>query len=361
MHRQSYLAKTSCLTAVVLLAVLAPSALAQDASEREPVGWTDVVPLPQSAEFEAAESLDAEVVRSTLASKEDKTDAELTELERAIVCCSDAIGVDHLAAGTGTRNAGYGTIRLRGAPPNARLIAAYLYWGGIEDAPPPTQDVNFEGRRVTGRLLGTAVGPCWGGGTFGLYRAVVSHLIPPEIDGDYRVDGFPSFLVDGRNPWGPNAISTRPLAEGSSLVALITHRNLSSSARTYFFHGPVQFSGPLTIDQALAPPLASSILKHTRIGADGQVGAGITPFGAAPQEDTFIGPVPGPLTQIKGVGAINTDSDWNGADGVPLNQLWDTHTSDVSGTIPAGSPSYRVQYVSRGDCLEAAVHVLGSL
>ncbi len=330
-------------------------------AQDEELGMTEKKGNQPDTEFARAESLDAEDVKTILSVKAEKPEADQTELERAVVCCTNAAGVDHAAAGTGTRNAGYGTIRLRGVPPNARLVAAYLYWGGIEDAPPAIQNVNFEGRRVTGRLLGTAAGPCWGGGTFGLYRAVVSHLVPSEIDGDYQVDGFPSNLVDGRNPWSSPLVNTRPLAEGASLVVLFTHPGLSSTSRLYSFHGPRFFSGAINIDQTLSPALGSSNLKHTRIGADGQVGSGITPFGLLPREDTFIGPVLGPLTQIKGVGAVNTDSDWNGADGVPLNQLWDTHTSDVSGTIPVGSTSYRVRYVANGDCIEAGVHVLGSL
>lgn len=361
----------SLLLTTVLVVGAAGAGTAQTIEQSEAVasagedGTAANVEAAKSGTFTEAESLDADDVDAVIRSKETKTAATFTELETAIVAEKLLVGgLDHLAAGTGTRNAGYGTIRLRGAPPGARLVAAFLYWGDIVAGPAPlAANVNFEGRRVTGRLIGSTTQPCWnGGGVFALYRAVVSHLVPREIDGDYQVDGFASNLVDGRDPWA-SVNNTLPLAEGASLVVLFTERNIPRSARLYFTHGPVFFFGQVDIVQGLFPGLpAHAQLKLTRIGADGQGGFGLRAVTPISDERTFVGPAVPALTQIRGTGStLHTDSDWNGDDGGPLNQLWDTHTDDITGTVGAAAPSYVVRYRSFGDCIEAAVHILGAL
>jgi hypothetical protein len=78
-------------------------------------------------------------------------------------------------------------------------------------------------------------------------------------------------------------------------------------------------------------------------------------------EQTLIGPTPDALTPIAGQGSIqNLDSDWNGSDGGPLPQLWDTRTHTFTGILPAGTTSYRVQYKSFGDCIVWQAHVLSA-
>jgi len=81
-------------------------------------------------------------------------------------------------------------------------------------------------------------------------------------------------------------------------------------------------------------------------------------------ERTWIeNPVTGGSIQIKGdVGGLNRDSDWNGYDGEPLNKLWDTHTdvfADSDFLAKGGGLSYRVRYLSQGDCIVWVVHILG--
>ena len=72
-------------------------------------------------------------------------------------------GVDHAAAGTGTRNAGNGTIRLRGVPVGATLLRAWLYWGTVFANPVPTTSTAiFNGTTVRGnRINAPTAEPCW--------------------------------------------------------------------------------------------------------------------------------------------------------------------------------------------------------
>lgn len=335
----------------------------------EPQGTTEKPENAKAVAFVEAETLDADAIDVIIDEKSRKAEAEFTELERAIVLRALTIGgVDYAVAGTQTRNASYGTIRLRGIPQRARLVLAFLYWGEVvasAPAVPATTNINFEGRRVTGRLIGTSTQPCWNGaGVFALYRAVVSHLIPTEIDGDYQVDGFNGTLVHGANPWTAPSSTTLPLAEGATLVVLYTDSQITRGARVYLSEGPVFFSGQVDIFHSLVPPLpAFTQLRHARIGGDGQVGGGLNAFAFATDELTFIGPTTAALVQIRGTGsAFNTDSDWNGGDGGPLNQLWDTNDDDITAAnaLAAGATSYVVRYRSLGDCIEAAVHILGA-
>lgn len=76
--------------------------------------------------------------QATLLATVDKADVEtfLISYDDTICpdCCRDCCsplpgGLDHVAAGVGTRNAGYGTIHLQGAPDGAVAVRATLYWG----------------------------------------------------------------------------------------------------------------------------------------------------------------------------------------------------------------------------------------
>ena len=268
--------------------------------------------------------------------------------------------MDHAAAGTGTRNTGYGNIRLRGVPPGSTVVKGFLYWGMICKGTtcPKTQTVSFDEKKFTGTLIATAPQPCWTGSLFGAYRADVTARIPPDINGDYEVDGLASALVTGKDPWLPIDAGL-PMSEGATLLVVYSNGSLPPSV-TYLHHGAVFLGGaPVTISNALAPVLPGAILKSTRFGADGQVGFSTAASPAISDEFTFIGPTGGPLTQIAGNGsAFNQNSDWNGEDATPLNQLWDTRTSKVDSTIPAGAASYDVTYVSGADCMDVIGHVL---
>lgn len=273
-------------------------------------------------------------------------------------------GVDYVANGVATRNTGYGTIRLRGIPPGAVAVRAMLYWGEIKDGAVValTETVAFKGVPVTGNLLGVTAPPCWPGGFFVAYGASVIALLNPGLNSDYLVSKLPTSLTDGRDPWlTPPVPALRPLSEGASLVVQYAHASVPVTARV-ITHPVVQMTfGTLTLNHAFGLPLpAYTTMKHTRLGADGQVGSSTFPFLFATNERTYIGPNILALTQIRGPGSpFNNNTDWDGNDGVPLNQLWDTQTSSNGALIPAGAVAYSVRYISNGDCIVPVVHVLG--
>ena len=276
-------------------------------------------------------------------------------------------GIDHAAAGGGTRNTGYTTARLRGVPPGAVAVSAFLYWGAFQASAPVTQTVTFQGSPVTGTLIGTAANSCWGGaGLFAAYRAYVLTLLVPGINGDYSVV-LPSALTNGQDALNPVNF-TLPMSEGATLVVLYSHSSVPADSIVDIQHVVQLFSTTLTTTHFLTYPVNHNGLgdmKHTRFGADGQAGAGYIHVLTGTDERTSIGTFMGPLTQIKGNGAVNAfsnaDSDWNGYDGEPLNQLWDTHSMYLpSGSLALGTTIYQVSYTSNGDCIYPVGHVLTS-
>jgi hypothetical protein len=129
------------------------------------------------------------------------------------------------------------------------------------------------------------------------------------------------------------------------------------------------FFGGHTVNHPTIPAINGNLpnLKHSRIGADGQVGTtncGLRSSPTISDEKTWIqNPVTAGLIQIKGDGGgLNRDSDWNGDDGEPLNKLWDSHTDVFANSAflaAGGGLSYNVLYSSQGDCIVWAVHILG--
>jgi len=123
------------------------------------------------------------------------------------------------------------------------------------------------------------------------------------------------------------------------------------------------FFGRHTVTHAAIPAINPALqnLKHSRIGADGQVGVSNGGLRSIPQigdERTWIQIGACPAIQIKGdVGGLNRDSDWNGYDGEPLNKLWDTHT-DVFSNCSVPGP-ITTTYLSQGDCIVWVAHILG--
>ena len=287
-------------------------------------------------------------------------------------------GIDHAIAGVGTRNSGQGVIRLRGVPPGSTLISAFLVWGEITNLP-NNYNIQFGQdcallANVGGQVYGTTTQPCWNAaGVYAGYIATVTGQIVPGINGDYRVRNLRSAITNNRCPWGDGNCAGPGnglvLSEGASLVVIYSNPCIPRAAQLYITLGPRQFSGPHSVTHFTLPAINGNLpnLKHSRIGADGQVGGANCGLRAIPQitdERTWIeNPVTAGSIQIKGdVGGLNRDSDWNGYDGEPLNKLWDSHT-DVfaNGAFLAagGGLNYRVRYLSQGDCIVWAVHILG--
>ena len=283
-------------------------------------------------------------------------------------------GISHVANGIGTRNTGHGTILLRGAPVSngpSTPVRAFLYWSQIVNTAttPFTQVVNFNGNKGTGFRIGTGPNPCWGSGqNLVAYRAPVLPYILPGINGDYSVSGLPSGNTTGEDPWNPTTF-TFPLSEGASLVVLYTHSSVPAGTWTQIHH-PINFTtsvaGTFNYNHFLNLPIQTAAMRHTRIGADGQVGSGLRNIICFSDEATLLsGPFGSAFTQLRGHATTNArgsrDTDWNGQDGEPLNQLWDTHTLDLPSGVITPSPfttNYQVRYRTSCDCIVPVVHVL---
>ncbi len=288
-------------------------------------------------------------------------------------------GIDHAVAGVATRNSGQGVIRLRGIPPGSTLLSAVLIWGEITAPPAAGYNIGFgpdcaAGGIFFGGVYGTTQQPCWNGA--GIYSGHITNVtgqILPGINGDYRVRGLRTAIANNRCPWGDGNCAgpgnALPLSEGASLVVFYSNPCIPLKSQIYVSLGPRFFAGPHSVVHATGFPINGNLpnLKHSRIGADGQVGVlncGLRAMPGITDERTWIeNPVTLGSIQIKGDGAgLNRDSDWNGYDGEPLNKLWDSHT-DVFGSgaflAAGGGLNYRVRYLSQGDCIVWAAHILG--
>jgi hypothetical protein len=263
---------------------------------------------------------------------------------------------DHVAAGTGLRNTGFGTIRLRGTPDGARKKQAFLYLGVICETAPcaAKRRANLNGAAVTLTLIATDVGTCPAtvGAQMGVYRADVTAKVPAGIDADYKITGVASGTKTGSRPEiapsGPG-----PWVQGATLVVIYSTPSLSPGA-VYIHHGASTFAGAVLYTLPLDPVPAGTVRTYTSFGGGGQ------PFGAG--DETWVGDelstryVAGPV----GTGAAKKrDSDWSGDDG----WYWDTHTISLDSVgpdefIPAGVDAYVVRFVPHLDCLTAAGHVL---
>lgn len=360
---------------------------AVDAQDIEPIdaqneGMSSIVASETTAQTETDLFLDADEVEKR-AAEEQNSDTTVSTGPLPVSFKHVPIplpgGIDHAVAGVATRNSGNGVIRLRGIPPGSTLLSAVLIWGEIAAAAANPYTLGFgpdcgQGATFSVQSFGNTTQPCWNGqGTFFAYAANVTGQILPGINGDYRVKGLRSAITNGRCPWGDGNCAgpgnALPLSEGASLIVFYSNPCIPKAAQIYVSVGPRMFFGPHVATHATFPPINGNLpnLKHSRIGADGQVGVsncGLRSIPGISDERTWIeNPVTPASIQIKGDGAgLNRDSDWNGYDGEPLNKLWDSHT-DVfaNGAFLAngGGLSYRVRYLSQGDCIVWVVHILG--
>ena len=364
-----------------LIGVESSTASAQQVSQND--GLSSVVAADTTEKQDTDLYLDADEVERR-AAEEQAADTAITPTGRVPVSFKHVPiplpgGIDHAVAGVATRNSGQGVIRLRGVPPGSTLLSAVLIWGEITAPPALGYTVNFgpdcaAGANFASAVYGTAPQPCWNpNGVYAGHIINVTGQILPGINGDYRIRGLKSALTNNRCPWGDgncagpgNALT---LSEGASLIVIYSNPCIPRAAQLYISLGPKMFFGKHTVNHPTFPPINGNLpnLKHSRIGADGQVGVlncGLRAMPGITDERTWIQNAANfALIQIKGdVGGLNRDSDWNGYDGEPLNKLWDSHT-DVfaSGAFLAagGGNSYNVIYTSQGDCIVWAAHILG--
>lgn len=294
-------------------------------------------------------------------------------------------GLDHAVAGVSTRNSGSGVIRLRGVPVGAQLVQAWLVWGEITTPPATGYPIEFapvckpSGLAYFGSVYGTTQEPCWN--SSGIYAGLIADVTSAfpsggPINGDYQVSRLKSAITDGSCPWRDAACSgsnVLTLSEGASLIVYYISPCVPPNAHVQLHLGPQWFAGPYSVNHNIGTVPTGMLVKHSRIGADGQVsvGSGATTSIINPSCGLLSSPaISNELTRISGFSgsivikgnssALNQDSDWNGYDGEPLNKLWDTH-SDIfpSSNIFAGAPFYTVSYASQGDCIVWAAHILG--
>lgn len=374
------------LTGVDSVTVSAQKTTNDDLAEtRQQDGLSPVVAAETAAQTDVDLYLDADEVEKR-AVEEQSGDTRFVDASKVPISFKHIKvplpgGVDHVVAGVATRNTGGGVIRLRGVPPGAALVGAVLVWGEIAAAVANPYTLSFGADcstlntySVPPNASGATAQPCWNAqGTFFSYAANVTNAIVPGINGDYRIAGLRSAITDSRCPWSdglcPAASNALPLSEGASLIVFYSSPCVPRGSQIYISLGPRMFFGPHSVVHATAPAINGNLsnLKHSRIGADGQVGVancGLRSIPSISDERTWIeNPITLGSIQIKGDGGgLNRDSDWNGSDGEPLNKLWDTHT-DVFGTgaflAAGGGNSYRVRYQSQGDCIVWVAHILG--
>jgi len=264
-------------------------------------------------------------------------------------------GVNHVANGVALRNRCGGTISLRGIPPASTIKSAILYWNYMNGSAvgASTDTEMFNGKRVTGTKVADQPDLCWGTNGDHTYRAVVAP-VPP---GDYR---FTALTCNDSSGSNPSITGSRgPVVwDGASLI--VTYRDASTcSDRVAIFDrlagasnsnaGPHSFS--VKMDTGTATPFSGSGL-YTQVGADGQTGqsfANSSPSGIGTDEiDTFDNSI------LTGPGGKYPQSDWDGSNGWPMPQLWDTHTLDVDFN---GTSTNTDTTAVTADCIAAVAYV----
>lgn len=240
-------------------------------------------------------------------------------------------GVNHVANGVALRNRCSGTIPLRGIAPGSSLKSAFLYWNFMNGSAvgAATDTENFNGRALLGTKIADQPDLCWGTKGDHTYRAV----IPALPVGDYNFGARTCNDNSGANPWTTG--SKGPVIwDGASLVETYSN-STTTSGRVAIFDklagasnsnaGAHSFS--VRMSTGTGPVLRGAGL-FTQIGADGQVGTSFSPLVPGGQlgtdeRDTFDNVL------LTGPGGVYPQSEWDGNNGQPLEQLWDTHTLDV--------------------------------
>lgn len=246
----------------------------------------------------------------------------------------------HVANGVALRNRTSGTIHLRGVPVGSKVLQALLYWNFSDrnEEGPNRLPVLFSGNVVMGTKTADSKDPCWG--------MVGNHSYVADVTPYVNIMGHPNqdyevvLLFDsststtGQNPWAPWE-SQELRTEGATLIVIYEDT-----------------SGPLFVYDSLNNSMffSSAVFNFTHWGLNGH--ALFTMAGADGQLH-----VTNELTFFNGqqiAGCPVTNSDWDGSDGWPLPQLWDTHTH----TVTLGNGTSEVKYVTNGDCLVPVVFVI---
>jgi hypothetical protein len=269
-------------------------------------------------------------------------------ISKTVSAFANFVNAAHVANGVALRNRDSGTIHLRGVPSGNTVIKAYLYWNFSDTAAigSTTTTALFNGNVVIGNKRADSLDPCWGLTGNHTYRAdVTNFVLPAKPNQDYNVAiAFNSATVtSGENPW-LSSPGNRKL-EGATLIVVFS--NEGTAVALYDDLSGTEFA-QTTLTVTLVHPISlSGTGLYTMSGADGQRGSG---------HDNFASNETGFFDGVQISGPPVAASDWDGAAGLPLPQLWDVHTHVV--TYPRGVASSVVSYSAGADCLVPVVFVL---
>lgn len=272
------------------------------------------------------------------------------------------------SGGVGLRNRPGGSIDVSGVTKPAR--AAYLYWTIISSGALSARQKLISIQRtlpsetpyswVSGVIVGQGISPCWGGDRITVLRAAIPVSIA-NGNGSYAIrlpTGVPG-VVDGSDPWQR---AQRPHFNGASLVivgagsASVAIYDNGLSGRTFFMDTGITYS--LSITSAYAQ---SSTLRLHQISSDGQDQYFLAPNNQRiSSEITFVNNV-----RISGPGSSSHDSDWNGAAGGPIAQLWDNTISEIGRYVSSTSTRVNMRVVAPrisgvSDCVTPVANVLST-
>ena len=190
-----------------------------------------------------------------------------------------------------------------GIPPNADVVAAYLYWvvhGGPDDTVTVTDQAQGDTRAITGDLIGTGHDTCWSIGSNYVYRADVFDFM--DHDGLYQLSDI---------DYTPSSVE----GQGFSLVVIYDSPGSTEVTRVTLNDGAMnRGDGSLFAVASTASwvvpigPGISRVRAHFVV-ADGQG-----------EED-------GP-TRVSGT-EIDLDS-WQGVDPGGDGPMWDDDTFDIT-------------------------------
>jgi uncharacterized repeat protein (TIGR01451 family) len=236
-------------------------------------------------------------------------------------------GAGAVAAGTGLRQQGSGSIALTGIPPGATVTRAVLVWavtvfraGSTFDPAPDTIRVN--GQLVTADAREGSGTLCWSDenedGTVG-FTADVTSLVTG--DGTYTLSDYPANSPE--LPW----------TEGASIVVFFTAPGVDNQVFSDF-----RFSAQVT-----------SLMQRTFSGVAGTGGAATLVL-AGPGGQTIFDET----VTVTDNGSISFDDTFNGDAG----DSWDNDSFDVSSVVPVGSSTLTVDVDPVDDCVGVSVALL---
>jgi hypothetical protein len=261
--------------------------------------------------------------------------------------------VDYVANGTSMRNWGTGTITISGVPDgfpkpygaHPLVRVALLYWSVMNDTYSPSlAQGKFNGVPITGTLLGNDDSPCWSPLYIFGFRADVTNLVLPGINGLYNLTDFASGITDGTNPW---IAATPPLLEGASLVIVYHHPTITPTHTVMIYDGPPVTFAEATVNTTISGFRVGKTVdaKTTFIISDGQIqGVGVGTKSAwlqSPAGDILLGTAFDGQDVVDSTGSSNTVTGW----------LHDTSTFALSPYFAMGTTTSTLAVKTGNDCL----------